>query len=105
MLDLNDHLASYIYGEISRLGMGANRLGRPARPEDTLQLALVPYSPLRQQFSPTHQAILDHCAPSDIRVALLSEGRTMVMKMPGAVKLEDKPSFLLVQDDESRKAG
>ena len=103
MLDLNDSLARQIY-ESTPPNAEGSRIGQPVRPGDTLQLLGTEYSPFREMFSPNHRNLFDTCRPSDIQVALMSEGRTMAMIMPGDAKLEDVPPFLVVQTEEDQRS-
>jgi hypothetical protein len=104
MLDLNDPLARQLY-EGRPADAERYRIGQPVRPEDALQLAGVDYSSFREFFSPNHRNLFDRCPPSDIRVALMSEGRTMALLVPGDAKLDDVPPFIMIQTEEDRKAG
>jgi hypothetical protein len=98
MLDLNDGLAREIHGMAFQAGLERRRVGQQPRPEDTLQLILLPYAPFRENFSPNHRAIFDGCSPTDIRVALFSDGRTMVMVMPGEIELADLIPIVQVRE-------
>jgi hypothetical protein len=104
MLDLGDSLAKRIY-EDRPADSERYRIGQPARPEDTLQLVGADYSSSREFFSPNHRNLFDRCPSSDIRVALMSEGRTMALLIPGDAKLDDVPPLIVVQTEEDRKAG
>src|SRR5262249_41675655 len=97
MLDLNDRLAREIYQGESRTEAGRRRIGQPVRPGDTLQLVATNYTPIRENFSPDHRNVFDGCAPDDIRVAFLSEGRTMAMIIPADIKLSDLDGAIVVQ--------
>jgi hypothetical protein len=104
VLDLDDPHARRIY-EDSKGSPRGKRIGQPERPGDTIQLLGVDYSAARELFSPNHRNLFDRCRPSDIRVAVLSGGRTMAMLMPGDARLDDVPPIIMVQTEEDRKAG
>jgi hypothetical protein len=104
LLDLNDPIARQIY-ESRPSDAEEKRIGQPARPEDTLQLLGASYSRFRELFSPNHRNLFDRCRSGDIRAALMSEGRTMAMILPGDAKLKDIAPFIAIQTAEDRKAG
>jgi hypothetical protein len=106
ILDLNDALARNVFAA-SGEGAAGERIGQPMRPGDTLQLVGMDWRTAREAglFSPNNIAVLDRCRPGEIRVALLSEGRTMVAIMPGDRKLEDFAPAVMIQTEEDRKLG
>ena len=104
MLDLNDRLARKIY-DMATDATGYSRIGQPVRPQDNLQLIGAPYIPIRENFSPNHRSVFDHCLPSAIRVARLARGGTMAMVIPSDAKLDDVLPIIAVQTEADRKAG
>jgi len=90
MLDLTDPYAKKIYDGLSQLPGQHDRLGQPVRPGDTLQLVAVPYLQfVREPFSESIRRSWDRCRPCDIRVALLSQGRTTGTLILGDAKMGD----------------
>jgi hypothetical protein len=96
LLDMQDGLARRIY-QAYREPSGHNT--------SQLQIVGTQYSVVRECFSPNHRDTFDACKPGDIRTALFSEGRTLVMNVPGDCKLDDIRLFICVQDEESRRKG
>jgi hypothetical protein len=104
ILDLKDPVARKVYDEMTS-APNYRRLGQDPRPGDEFQLVGSAYSLVRECFSPNHRRVLDLVAATDIRVGVLSEGRTMVAVVPGDRKLEDANRFVAYQTEEDRKAG
>jgi hypothetical protein len=105
MLDLDDPHARAIHEDLSRWPGPGGQLGQPPRPGDPLQLLAVSYSPLRELFSPNHRNLFDRVGPEDIRVALLSEGRTLATVRYADQAMGDSPTLLTVQTEADREAG
>jgi hypothetical protein len=88
LLDLADPYARQINDEIRKHGLYVH-MGQPERPGDELYMHAMVYAPFRELFSPSHRQAFDACAPNDIRVAFMSEGRTLAHILPGDTKIQD----------------
>jgi hypothetical protein len=101
VLDMGDPRARQVFEKIQAIGKfpaGTLTDGRGDRPLKVISLA---YRSNRSLLPPDHRAALDRALPTDIRIALLSEGHTIAFVYPAEMGFDGPTARIIREKDLS----